>query len=141
MKIVKLPQGFPLCINNECKMAASCTRNVVYQNLSEDIDTITILNPRSELMTSEECPKYHEFRLVRNAYGFKALYKTIPVGKAEFFWTKIKGIGSESTYYRMKRGQIAISPELQEQILALAKECGAPDGVEFDEYRDEFCFG
>lgn len=137
MNFQNIIQGFALCMNGECPVASSCTRNVAYQNLPKEIERITMLNPKALEVLDNGCKHFHEYRILRNAYGFKKLYSKIPVGNAKLFWASIPGMPSESTYYRMKRGDLPIPPDLQTAIVKAAIKCGAPADVEFDEYREE----
>lgn len=136
MSNIVIPKGISLCIQGECPKSSECVRHILYENNSHDMPRITILNPKVTPFTDKGCPYFCEYKLTRYACGFRKLYNTIPVQHADKFWTTIPGITSESMYYRMKRGDKLIPPALQQNILASARKCGAPETVDFDEYRD-----
>ena len=75
-------------------------------------------------------------KTVRMAYGFKKLYNSIPKGNANYFWSTA-GLGCESTYYRHKRGDYPLGPEMQRRLLEKIKEKGGNPAVGFDRYADE----
>ena len=49
-------------------------------------------------------------------------------------------MGSESTYYRLRRGEYPLDPEMQTQLLEKIKEKGGNPAVGFDRYADEIVF-
>ena len=134
MRKIRIPQGFTFCVQSECPLAAQCARHILYQNNTQDMPHLTVLNPLLTPFTAEGCPHFREYHIVRYALGFRNIYNAIPTQHAKLFWTTIPGITSESMYYRMKRGDKPISPTLQQRILTAAHRLGVPTSIDFDGY-------
>lgn len=134
MSNIEIPKGFNFCIQNECPKSSKCARHILYENNSQDMPRITILNPHMTPFTEDGCPHFREYKFTRFACGFRNIYNVIPVQHADKFWATIPGITSESMYYRMKRGDKLIPPSIQQQILDSAHKLGVPDTVDFDGY-------
>ena len=136
MSEIHIPNGLVFCVQDECPKAAQCMRHILYRNNTQAMPHITILNPLLTPFTQDGCPHFREYQIARYARGFRKIYNALPVQYAKKFWLRVPGITSESMYYRMKRGDKLISPDLQQQILVAARHFGVPDSVDFDEYCD-----
>lgn len=137
MKYQNIPMGYSLCSRNDCPKATTCTRNIVYNNLSPEVEHITILNPHIITPTTDGCPHFRPFHIVRNAYGFTNMLKRIPKGNGELLFFDIPAASSERDYYRLRRGDKPIPPSVQEQIISAVTQRGALPPLEFDKYIEE----
>lgn len=124
------------CPLSACKMSGKCARHENYLKAKAEKMEYLTLNPDMVSHGDNGCEHRLVRKTVRMAYGFKKLYNSIPKGKANYFWSTA-GFGSESTYYRYKRGEYPLEPERQRQLLEKAKARGGNPAVGFDRYSDE----
>ena len=124
------------CPCQACRKSGTCIR---YRNYAEAIETkpsFEILNTQKLSLPDEDCPHYLVESQERWAYGFKNLYASMTVEAAHGFWM-LTWFGSESTYYRYKRGEYGLNPKDQKRLLKIFQADGANISVGFDRYQDE----
>ena len=123
------------CPLSACKKSGECVRYEIYLKAkAEEMEFLT-LNTDMVSHGDDGCEHRLVRKVVRMAYGFKKLYDSIPKGNADYFWAKTH-FGSESTYYRYKRGEYPLEPDRQQQLLALVRNHGGNTAVGFDRYAD-----
>lgn len=123
------------CTMTECPMKDECIRHSFYLKALNESESFTIMNPTRITCGPEGCEHRLTTRKVHVAYGFKRLAATIPQGNFHHMDWGIH-FGSESSYYRAKRGERAFYPDEQRIILAHAKAAGGNPDVGFDRYAD-----
>ena len=119
-----------------CTKCHACFRHLNYQKQLSEADHYSVLNTHRHTLTGDACPHFIVERTERWAYGFKSLYASIPLGNAHAA-DFIQLFPSESSYFRSKRGDRPLSPDLQCQILALVAQAGGNPTIPFDRYQDE----
>lgn len=124
------------CPLSACKKSGECVRYENYLKAKAEELSYIILNTDMVSHDDDGCGHRLVRKVVRMAYGFRKLYNSIPKGNAEFFWTKAR-LGSESNYYRFKRGEYPLDPDRQQQLLELVRKHGGNTAVGFDRYADE----
>lgn len=127
------------CPMAACAKSTTCVRYANYVKAIAERDSFTILNETRIHPDVNGCPYYLVPKSIRVAYGFTRLYKTIPVGNARNMSWGIRW-GSDSTYFRTKRGDRGLSPAEQQSILATVKKYGGNPDVGFDRYQDEVTY-
>lgn len=123
------------CMMTQCPVKEKCPRHEFYLKALEESESITILNPKRIHYDEEGCEHRLTPQPQRLAYGFKRLAATIPQGNARNMDWGIS-FGSESTYFRTKRGERPLTPDEQGIILAHVKASGGDPDVGFDRYED-----
>ena len=112
-----------------------CSRYAFYLKAIAESESYSVLNVNKLKVTEKGCQYLVTPVQKRLAYGFKHLYATIPTGNArKIGWGRL--FSSESAYYRVKRGDYAIEPDVQSAILKYVKEAGGNPEVGFDRYED-----
>ena len=124
------------CPLSACKKSGECARHENFLKAKAEKMEYLTLNPDMVSHGDNGCEHRLVRKTVRMAYGFKKLYDSIPKGNANYFWLSA-GFGSESTYYRHKRGDYPLGPEMQRRLLEKIKEKGGNPAVGFDRYADE----
>ena len=124
------------CPLSACKKSGECARYENYLKAKAEKMEFLTLNADMVSHGDDGCEHRLVRRVVRMAYGFKKLYDSIPKGNADYFWAKTH-FGSESTYYRYKRGEYPLEPERQQKLLEQVKKRGGNPSVGFDRYADE----
>lgn len=123
------------CPLAECSKKGECARHSLYLKAMAESESLTILNTTRFCSGPEGCEHLLVPRQERVAYGFKKLYTTIPTGNARHMNWGIR-FGSDSSYYRAKRGARALSPQEQQTILRHVQQAGGDPTVGFDRYED-----
>lgn len=123
------------CSMTECPKSKDCSRHSFYLQAIAESESLTIINPTKIHYGPNGC----EHRLVpmpaRLAYGFKRLDSSLPKCNAHGLRTSIR-FGSDSTYYRTKRGDRPLYPSEQRAILNCVKALGGNPDLGFDKYQD-----
>ena len=122
-----------------CAKSTTCVRYANYVKAIAESDSFTILNATRIHPDEKGCPYYLVPKSVRVAYGFRKLYNSIPVGNTKYMIWDMRW-GSDSTYYRTKRGDRGLSPGEQQSILSTIKKYGGDPNVGFDRYQDEVIY-
>lgn len=122
-----------------CAKSQSCARFANFVKARAEREYYPVLNDAFLHPSEEGCPHYIVPKKITVAYGFKRLYSTIPVGRAKYISWGVY-FGSDSTYYRTKRGDRPLYPKQQKQILAAVKTHGGNPNVGFDRYLEEVIY-
>lgn len=128
-----------VCPMKACKKSGECVRYANFLKARAEKDEYSTINPERVSHGDNGCEHWLVERKVRMAYGFKKLYDSMPVSKATYFWTGA-GFGSESTYYRYKKGRYGLDPQQQAILLEKFRRHGADVSVGFDRYQIESVF-
>lgn len=127
------------CPLADCPKKDECARHSFYLKALAESESLTILNTTRFEPGPDGCEHFIVPRKERLAYGFRRLADTIPIGNArKMSWGFY--FGSESTYFRTKRGERPISPATQASILQHVKAAGGDPSVGFDRYEDTIVY-
>ena len=128
-------EPFTCCQKADCPKKDVCSRYAFYLKAIEESESYNILNANKLQVTEDGCRYLITPSQKRVAYGFKHLYATIPNGNArKVGWGRL--FSSDSAYYRVKRGDYPIEPDVQTAILKYVKDAGGDPEVGFDRYED-----
>lgn len=123
------------CSIAACPKSDVCYRHLNYQKQMAEAESFEVLNPTRLAPDANGCPHYIVETTERWAYGFKRLYNTIPTGNTKSISWGVY-FGSESSYYRTKRGDRPLPPAAQKYILDTVARLGGNPSVGFDRYDD-----
>ena len=121
------------------KKSGECVRYANFLKASAEQEEYSTINPECVRHGDNGCGHWLVERKVKVAYGFKKLYDSLPVGNSKLFWTEA-GFGSESTYYRYKKGKYGLDAQQQATLLEIFRRNGADVSVGFDRYQMESVF-
>ena len=128
-----------MCYNDACPKAGECLRHRVY--------TLAPATERQHLCVLPQawqdgaCTEFAENRPQRLAWGMKHLFDGIPMWKATAIRHELMEIfGSEATFYRYRRGEYLVTPQLQAKIADLFAHYGYTSPRHYDRTVQAFYF-
>ena len=132
--------GYPLCFNNECGDKDKCMHYQARLLMPNDRYSGSAVYPTA--WEGGKCRCFREKKLVKKAWGFSRIYDNVPR------WQKAKARqcvhalfgGGNGPYYRVHHGENMLSPQKQEEILAVLAKFGSIEGIEFDHYVTDWNF-
>lgn len=130
------PKSYLLCFLDGCKLKEQCSHYIAGQHIrDDDYMGYAVLPPM--LSRKDGCPHYHKLRTFKGAWGFDTLFDNVKYKDAAALRNGLKAYpGGNGTYSRYKRGLHLLTPEQQEWIIDLLKNCGYTDNLRFDHYKD-----
>ena len=90
---------------------------------------------------TEQCPCYTDSTPVAYARGFVKLMRTLPRAKAEELRSMLVEQFGLYNYYRYRRGEFLMTPEIQETITRIASELGIDTPLVFDGKEERTYWG
>ena len=130
---------YAACPLASCKKSNTCIRYAAYLKAQAEKESFTILNTSKFTTSDTGCDHYLTPVKQRMARGFRALYETLPKCNSHYFWTCVSFM-NETSWYRAKRGDLLLTPNEQEILLAAFRENGADMSVGFDGYVEKEVF-
>ncbi len=125
-----------ICTNGSCPAKENCYRYQLSTKLDKQILCVSMLN-HSAIETSEMgCEQMLTAQILRVAYGFKRMQRTIPKENGTYLYSKL-GIGGTVRFYEYRNGKRRILPQMQEYIKSELAKLGADTSMGFDSYREE----
>lgn len=137
----KVPYRFCMCIASNCPRANTCLRNIVLDYVPQNEHNINILNPKLIVENSDSCKYYLDNQKIRYAKGFVRLTKSIKVGQAAIFRSRLIGYFGRRKYYQLRSGEKLLNPQDQLYITKQAIDLGVVLNDYFDAYVDEYNWG
>lgn len=135
---MKPPVTFPLCVNADCPVGDQCLRRQALVKMSGPVRThITIINP-AVTRPGFECEGYRDAAPVRIAYGMKNALATLPHGNIAAARSQLIALFGERTFYKKRKGELALSPAEQEAVSEILVRYGAETPLQFDRYTEDY---
>lgn len=134
-----IPSSFDRCFQNDCPKADTCAHFLAGQYLHTGQICGPAVYPSAR--QGEVCKMYKETRIIRAAYGFKALFAEVKQKDNTPLRNRIKRyLGGNTTYYRYHHGERLLTPEQQSWIISLFRQAGYTEELHFDAYLDQYDF-
>ncbi len=131
-----VPRNYILCFLSECSASKDCARFFAGRNTGER-KLATVVLPAA--VADGKCEWFHRLRKINGAWGFDKLFDGAKLKDAPSLRKSIKEyLGGNGTYYLYQHGKKLLKPEQQEWIIALFRQYGYADGLEFDGYREVY---
>lgn len=140
LKAEDIPWGYPLCFNSECTDKDKCMHYQAMLLMPKDKYSGYAVFPTA--WEDGKCRCFREKTLVKKAWGFTRLYHNVPQrqkAEARHYVHALFGRGN-GPYYRAHHGDIMLSPQKQEDILAVLAKFGSIEGIGFDHYVIDWDF-
>ena len=134
----QIPKKYALCINAQCPKSATCLRYIAVQYMPPTEKLWSILSPIYINSLQNDCPYYSRNRKVRFARGLLGILKKLNIEQLSIFSNQIIETSSRRTYYRIRCGERPISPEEQQSLLNVLRQCGVTETLEFDSYYEDY---
>lgn len=136
-----IPFNYPMCANARCQKSAHCLRHYAHISCSVQQITTMYINPKLTDGDKDGCPYYRDANTVVYARGMKSIMKELPHGQHQKFRMAMMSNFSRTTFYRMRNGDVLISPQQQQYIKALSLSLGIDSLPHYDEYLDAIDWG
>ncbi len=134
-----VPASWPVCFVANCPLAESCLSHLAGLHLPDDLTIGPAIYPTA--LRDGKCGHYKKIRKIQAAWGFDTLFTDVKQRDAAPLRSAIKNyLGGNGTYYRYHNGERLLTPEQQEHILALFRQCGYSENLRFDGYREVYDF-
>ena len=122
------------CPMASCSRSNTCARHAGYQKALAEKATFSVLNPQLLKLDGNNFPYHLVAEKQLWARGFKRMYDTMPSGNTHYFSHCTPY--AERQYYKAKKGEILIDPEMQKELLAIFERNGANTSIGFDSYEE-----
>jgi len=130
-----LPASWAYCFNEQCSKKDSCMKYLTTTLIPADVNIGRVVLPK--YYDEPECEYYHEKARVRVASGFEKLYCEVKKKEVAVIRQELYDIlDSRTSYYRYSSGEKFLTPEQQEQVLAVFRNHGYTENLEFDKYKE-----
>ena len=130
-----MPEFFPVCIHDNCKLADTCLHYIAYQRLCKEAEQMTLLNPQ-RCTKDKVCPYYRSNAPVRYAFGFSTFKSKMLPGQWSAFVGKLREKWGRIRFYDRQRGDIALPPDEQEFVMEALRRAGVTESFDFDRYEE-----
>ena len=136
-----VPVGYSLCFNDECARKDSCMHYQARLLMPEERYYGPAVFPTA--WQDGECKCFREKRRVQKAWGFTHLYDNVPQRDQSEARRRVRSYFSNGCgpYYRYHHGENLLSPKQQEEIFDIIAKFGSTDGIQFDNYVEDWDFG
>ena len=128
-----MPKQFTFCSRKDCPRRMNCLHWIAYME-HPVVKQAYFYDHRwiDENGGTEQCPCYTDSTPVAYARGFVKLMRTLPRAKAEELRSMLVEQFGLYNYYRYRRGEFLMTPEIQERITRIASELGIGTPLVFD---------
>lgn len=134
-----IPHQYGLCLKNDCPLAETCLRYLACAAMPESKNFANILLPqRCTPDAHGNYPYYHSNTKIRHARGFRRVLNTFPVNVLDAFRSRLIAIYPRNLYFKMRRGDILLTPKEQELIIRTARDKGFQGEFTFDAYEEAY---
>ena len=140
LKAKDIPMGYPLCFNDECGNKDRCMHYQAWLLMPKERNSGSAVYPTA--WENGQCRCFREKKLVKKAWGFSRLYDNVPQRRKAEARECVHALfgGGNGPYYRVHHGENMLSPQKQEEILAVLARFGSVEGIEFDHYVTDWNF-
>ena len=139
LKAGDVPRKYAVCYNHECPRATGCLRHLCYTVLPEEEDVRPCVLPQA--WQGGECRQFAEAQPVRLAWGMSHLFQDVPKWQATVIRHELMRLfSSERTYFRYRRGEFLITPELQSRVADIFRKHGYTAERQYDQTKMAFYF-
>ena len=140
LKAKDIPMGYPLCFNSECGNKDRCMHYQAWLLMPKERNSGSAVYPTA--WENGQCRCFREKKLVKKAWGFSRLYDNVPQRRKAEARECVHALvgGGNGPYYRVHHGENMLSPQKQEEILAVLARFGSVEGIEFDHYVTDWNF-
>ena len=137
----EMPGNYVFCTQSGCPRCNTCLHWLAYEAKAID-KTLTIYDPRrQEQQGLENCEDYADSTPITYAEGFENIFDEMPMAKAEALRTKLLAHYGKYLYYRYRRGEFLMPPEVQDFIRTTAKELGIETPIAFGKEHQRINWG
>ena len=130
--------GWYYCFNAECPRSAECICYISSRFIPEGKEYGNAIYPNA--LRDGKCKHFMRARVEMTAWGMTHLYDNVQLKDADNLKYKmISLLGGRTKYYRYHRGEVHLTPELQQEANQLFAQYGYQP-PRFDHYQNEVGF-
>ena len=134
-----VPPSWPLSFVQDCPMATACISHLAGEHVPANVSFGPAVYPTA--LHDGRCVHFKQIRIMRGAWGMNELFRQLTRADSATLHRRVKAyLGGNGTYYRYNRGERVLTPNQQENILAMFKNFGYTKCLEFDHYQDVYDF-
>jgi len=131
-----VPNGYALCVVNDCPLADHCLRQLAMQALTKQKRLVTIVNPQLT-RPSEACEFYRSDHPQRFGRGFAAMKEEMLPRQYAIFMDRLKERFGRTGYFERRRGERLCSPSDMAIINRVLADLGLSQ-LSFDGYVEQY---
>lgn len=134
----QIPFQYGLCLRADCKQASHCLRYLAFEAQPEYVTFVRVLVPRKCASADGRCAYYRSSVPVSHARGFTRVLKDFPMKVLDAFRSRMITAYPRVKYFRMRRGDLLLTPSEQDYIVRTARKQGFTGEFTFDSYEDNY---
>lgn len=135
----QVPYNWAMCYVAECSRKDECMRYQVYLRSPKGRTMSKCVMPNALL--KNPCPHFHPIRKMRVAVGFTNIFNEVKAKDiAEMRKKMANYLGSTTTFYRYRKGEIQLTPWQQQWVRDMFRRYGYTGEVVFDGYKEVYIF-
>lgn len=138
MDFSTVPYEYAMCLNHQCPQANTCLRQVAAQEAPDSKVKWVIISPKHLATVNDLCPYYRSSTKVSYAKGFIKMLENLPHRQMQIIISRLMNRLGRRTYYRVRKGERLLSPDEQQMVLNILKDCGASSPGDFDAYVKDY---
>lgn len=135
----EVPKNYALCLRDDCACAKTCLHRLAYESQRTKSSHLWVLNPDC-CVPDTSCPYYRDSAPVIFARGFQGMQERMLPAQYQKFRELLSGQSNLNKFYLWRRGEFALSPEEQNQVLWALRQAGVTDELPFDRYEESICW-
>ena len=134
----RVPKTFALCIHEQCPIASSCLRRMVWSTVADNEERFPIISP-SRAIPGEDCCYFRPAERSVYARGFRGMQAQMLPAQYVAFSQRLTSYFSRNCYFERRRGDRLCSPKDIAYIREVLAEIGLP-ALDFDAYEEHYNF-
>ncbi|MBQ6189176.1 MAG: hypothetical protein IJK45_03270 [Bacteroidaceae bacterium] len=139
LKADDVPKKYAVCYNHECPRAGECLHHLCYTVLPKGEDVRLCVLPQA--WQGNECRQFAKAQPVRLAWGMSRLFHDVPKWQATVIRHELMQLfSSERTYFRYRRGEFLITPEIQSRVADIFRKYGYTAERQYDQTKLAYYF-
>ena len=134
----QVPYGWAMCYVEACPRKDECLRYQVYLSLPGRMVNKCVM---PGVLRQPSCPHFRPIRKMRAAIGFTNIFNEVKAKDiAEMRKELAAFLGSTTTFYRYRKGEILLNPRQQQWIRDMFRRYGYTEEVVFDGSKEVYIF-
>ncbi len=130
------PAEYPVCISRSCAQRTHCLHARIASEVCSTARIYPLINPHHPShQEGVTCDLYRSAEPERYARGFTQAMSELSQRNYIACTNYMIGRSSKSQFYRLKRGDLPLSPSEQEEMLDILRAYGYEGDSPFDDYE------
>ena len=133
------PHNWAICFQDDCPLSAQCLRHAIAKLAPPTLTHHVTVLPAAR--KGDRCTFFATTEPARIARGMTRLLPSEGSERITAIRQGMYGIfGSQTHYYRYRRGEYDITPEQQKRVSRLFKKYGFTGEIQYDDTRMDYYF-